>query len=111
MLSLDTIWFSALTAALLKLILLFNFSSFELLGLSFDFCASHVVISEIALLTHAHGVYQAVAVRALAGHLGTTEALVARGTHILGVMLPVGMGAVSDGLRRERLLGLLSALG
>ena len=68
----------------------------ELLGLSLDLGSSLVVVWEVAGLAHAHGVEQSVGVLAVEGVLVTTELAVARGAHVLGVVLSVHVRAFGD---------------
>ena len=78
--------------------LLFIYSGLFLLLLSPYLGAPNMVVREVALLAHSHRVEKPVGMAALSCIDLTAEALIARRTHVFGVMLSVGMGAVRDGL-------------
>ena len=48
-------------------------------------------------MAHAHRVEEPIGVSALGCIYLTAKALIARGTHVFGIVLPIGMGAVGDG--------------
>ena len=75
--------------------LLFDYSGLLLFFLALYLGASDMVVGEIALLAHSHGVEEPVSMSTFRCVYLAAEALVARRTHVLGVVLPIGMGAVS----------------
>lgn len=68
-----------------------------MLSLSLDLGSSLVVVTQVASLAHAHGVEQSVLVLTFSGVLVSAELSIARGAHVLSVVLSVGVRALGDG--------------
>ena len=78
------------------------------LGLCLSLGSSLVVVTQVASLAHTHGVVQSLTVMAVPGHLVTAKLTVARGTHVLGVVLSMHMRALGDLHLISSVLGLIN---
>ena len=97
LLSASSKWFCSLLFFFLgRSHLLLESLGLHLLGLSLDLGTSFVVVRQIACLAHSHTVEESISVFAVESVLIPSKLAVARGAHVLGVVLSMHVRAFGD---------------